>query len=144
MRAIELARATGVSVHTIRYYQRIGLLTPAKDALNGYHQFSVADGQAVRFIKRAQSVGLTLDEVAVIFERANHRQTPCPEVREMVRNRLAEVEYRLLEWTELRNRIRHALSVWRMMPDGTPDGHEVCRLIDSLGEIDLTREPLEG
>jgi DNA-binding transcriptional MerR regulator len=138
MKANEIARATGVSVHTIRYYQRIGLLAPPRDALNGYHQFSIADGQAIHFIKRAQSVGLTLDEIRVIFERAKHRRTPCPEVREMVRQRLPEVERRLHEWTELRDRMHRALRAWRRMPDGTPNGREVCRLIESLGEFGLT------
>jgi DNA-binding transcriptional MerR regulator len=135
MKANEIARATGVCVHTIRYYQRIGLLAPPRDAQNGYHQFSMADGHAVHFIKRAQGVGLTLDEIRVIFERAKHRCTPCPEVREMVRQRLYEVEHRLLEWTELHDRMRRALRDWRRLPDGTPNGRDVCRLIESLGEF---------
>jgi DNA-binding transcriptional MerR regulator len=138
VKANEIARATGVSVHTIRYYQRIGLLAPSRDARNGYHHFSSSDGHAVQFIKRAQSVGLTLDEIRMIFERAKHRRTACPEVREMVRQRLSEVERRLHEWTELRDRMRRALRAWRRMPDGTPNGREVCRLIESLGESGLT------
>jgi MerR family transcriptional regulator, Zn(II)-responsive regulator of zntA len=133
-----MARATGVSVHTIRYYQRIGLLAPSKDPLNGYYQFSTTDGHAIHFIKRAQSVGLTLDDIRVIFERSRHRRTPCPGVRDMVRQRLTEVERRLLETTELRDRIRKALRAWRRMPDGTPNGRELCRLIESLGDMDLT------
>jgi DNA-binding transcriptional MerR regulator len=125
-------------VHTVRYYERIGLLAPKKNPRNGYHEFSAADLRATNFIKRAQSVGLTLDEIRVVFERAKRRKTPCPEVRDMVRRRLSEVEQRLGEWTALRNRMRRALRAWHKMPDGTPDGGEVCRLIESLGESSLT------
>ena len=138
MKAGEIAKTTGVSVHTIRYYQLIGLLAPSKNSLNGYHVFSAADVQTINFIKRAQGVGLTLHEIRVVFDRAKHRSTPCPEVRDMVRLRLSEVERRLVEWTALRDRIHRVLRAWREMPDGTPNGDEVCTLIESLGAQDLT------
>lgn len=134
MKANELARATQTSVHTVRYYQRIRLLAPKRNAANGYHEFSAADVRTINFIRRAQSVGLGLDEIRFIFEHSKHRKAPCSEVRDMVERRLAEVESRLAELTALRDRMRRALRAWRSMAKGAPTGGEVCRLIGSLGD----------
>ena len=70
MKASELARATAMSVHTIRYYERIGLLKVRRNELNGYHEFSAAHVAILNFIRRAQSVGLSLEEIRVIFDRS--------------------------------------------------------------------------
>ena len=138
MKASELARATAMSVHTIRYYERIGLLKASRNKLNGYHEFFAAHVAILNFIRRAQSVGLSLGEIRVIFERSVQRRSPCPEVRDMVRRRLPKVEQEVAELTALRERMRRALGRWRRMRDGIPTGTEVCRLIESLGERDLT------
>ena len=138
MKASEVARATGVSVYTVRYYQRIGLLAAPRDAHSGYHEFSTTDACAIEFVKRAQSLGLSLHEIRVIFERARHRKTPCPEVRDLVRQRLSEVEHQLAERIALRDHVRRLLRTWQRMPRATPNGDDVRRLIESLcASVDL-------
>lgn len=127
-----------MSVHTIRYYQRIGLVTASRNELNGYHEFSATHVATLNFIRRAQSVGLSLQEIRVILDRSVRRGLPCPEVRDMVRRRLPEVDRGVAELTAVGERMRRALGRWRRMPDGAPTGTEVCRLIESLGEHDLT------
>ncbi|HEX8012722.1 MAG TPA: MerR family transcriptional regulator, partial [Casimicrobiaceae bacterium] len=134
MKANELARTTKTSVHTVRYYRRIGLLAPKRNAANGYHEFTAADVQTINFIRRAQSVGLGLEEIRLIFQHAKQRKAPCAEVRDMVQLRLAEVDSRLAELAALRDRMRRALRAWRSMAKGAPTGGEVCRLIESLGD----------
>ena len=51
-------------------------------------------------------------------------------VRDVFEHRLAEVETRLAELEALRDRMRDAMAAWSTMPDGTPDGHTICRLIE--------------
>ena len=131
MRVIDIARAADVSADTVRHYTRSGLLHPRRDPDNGYQQFSDGDLQRLRFARRARELGLSLNEVAEILQQADRQQSPCPLVRDLFQSRLAEVETRIAELTALRNRMCEALGQWQQLPDGVPDGHTICRLIES-------------
>jgi len=72
------------------------------------------------------------------------RQSPCPMVREIVHRRLGEFTVELEALHQTCERMRSALRKWRRMPDRVPKGHEICHLIESVGALDLTFEPLEG
>ena len=128
----EISSASGVSGHTVRYYVRRGLLTPPQNAHNGYHEFTAADAHALSFIRRAQALGFTLAEIATILEMSRRRESPCPLVRDIVRQRLDEFGTQLEELLEMRSRMQRALAKWRRMPDSVPTGHEICRLIESV------------
>ncbi len=138
MRVIDLARAAGVSADTVRHYTRRGLLHPRRDPGNGYQHYDTTDLQRLRFVRRARELGLSLHEVAEILRQADNRQSPCPLVRDLFEARLADVERNIAELTALRDRMREALAQWRHLPDGVPDGHTICRLIESW-ERDDTR-----
>jgi MerR family Zn(II)-responsive transcriptional regulator of zntA len=128
----ELAKLAGVTPHAVRYYAQIGLLKPTRNKRNGYQQFSEADVRRVRFIRRSQSLGFTLPEVAEIFRRSHQRETPCPLVRDIIRRRIEENAVLLNELVELRDRMKHALRKWRQLPDAVPTGDEICHLIESI------------
>ena len=128
----ELAKLAGVTPHAVRYYTQIGLLKPTRNKRNGYQQFEEADVKRVRFVRSAQNLGFTLSEVAEIFRRSHHRETPCPLVRDIVRRRIEENGVRLDELLELRDRMKHALRKWQRLPDAVPTGDEICHLIESI------------
>lgn len=138
MKVSELARSAGVSPDTVRYYAQIGLLTPEKDRANGYRRFGGGDLSRLRFIQSAKQLGFQLDEIAEILGMADHGRTPCPLVREIVERRIDETRRRLAGMHALQTRLEHALQLWADMPDGEPDGHAVCRLIEAahLAESD--------
>jgi len=128
----EISSASGVSGHTVRYYVRRGLLTPPQNAHNGYHEFTAADAHALSFIRRAQALGFTLAEIATILEMSRRRRSPCPMVRDIISHRIDEVGARLRGMRQLHQRMELALAQWRRMSDGVPNGHDICRLIESI------------
>lgn len=131
MKVSELARAAGVSPDTVRFYTRQGLLHPRRDSFNNYQHYSDADLQRLRFVRRARELGFGLPEITEILQRADAQQSPCPLVRELFEQKLAEVDRRVAELTQLRDRMRVALQQWQTLPDGVPDGASVCHLIES-------------
>lgn len=134
MTVIELAKLAGVAPDVIRYYARIGLLRPTRNAANNYRKFSENDVKYVRFIRRAQRLGFTLSEIAEIINKSRQGTTPCPMVRETIQRRIEENRHSLNHLIALQNRMERALTQWQGMPDGTPDGHAICVLIEAIEE----------
>ncbi|MFN7970947.1 MAG: MerR family DNA-binding protein [Acidobacteriota bacterium] len=90
----EVARRAGVGIDTIRFYERRGLLPDAPRRESGYRIFSGDEVRLVRFIKKAQALGFTLDEVEG-FLRLRHEDLPCDEARAMAEEKLADIEQKL-------------------------------------------------
>lgn len=88
-----LARAVGVNVESVRYYQRRGLLPEPKKPAGGIRRYGEADVARFRFVKAAQRLGLSLEEVAVLLSLDDGGQ--CDDARSLAQNKLAEVRTRL-------------------------------------------------
>ena len=131
MKVSELARSTGVTPETVRYYTRVGLLTPKRDADNGYRRFNSGDLYHLRFILLAKRLGFQLEEIAQILGLADSGHAPCSVVREIVERRIGETRQRLIEMQALQARLENAVELWASMPNGEPDGHAVCALIEA-------------
>ncbi|WP_455206638.1 MerR family transcriptional regulator [Kaarinaea lacus] len=130
----EFAEQTGVTRDTIRHYVRIGLLRPARDQANGYKLFNVSDKQRVQFIRQAKNLGFSLREIQDILHDAGSKHSPCPRVRNIIQQRINENRKKLEQLMALQKRMEEALKQWESMPDGIPDGHSVCHLIESIDE----------
>lgn len=127
-----LAKLADVPVFTIRYYTRVGLLSPVRNSTNGYKMYGEADVERLRFITSAKELGFTLGEIGEILDHAAHGDTPCPMVREIVENRIEENKQRIAELKRLQKRLEKATDLWSGMKNAAPDGHSVCRLIESF------------
>jgi DNA-binding transcriptional MerR regulator len=136
MTASVLARETDVPLFTVRYYTRIGLLKPGRDLRNGYKIYKPSDKQRLRFINSAKELGFTLSEIEEILDHAAHNNSPCPMVREVVERRIEENKAKIRELKKLQVRLENATAKWRSMKNSTPDGHSVCRLIESFAEAE--------
>lgn len=130
MKVSELAKAANVSADTVRYYSRAGLLHPKRNDANGYQLFGESDLQRLRFVRTARQLGFSLKEITDILHDADRHRSPCPRVRDLFAQKLIAVEQQLRELKALRNRMRHAMHYWQTLPDGTPNGHSICRLIE--------------
>ena len=93
------AKATGVSVETIRYYQQRGLLPTPDRPYGGIRRYGSADVARVKFVKTAQKLGFSLDEVAQLLKLEDG--THCSEAAELAALRLADVEERLSDLTRM-------------------------------------------
>ena len=90
-----LAEAAGVNVETIRFYQRKGLMQEPDRPLGGIRRYGEADLARVRFIKSAQRLGFSLDEIADLLKLEDGSQ--CNEAREQAERKLADVRDRLAD-----------------------------------------------
>jgi len=132
MTVAKLAKQTRVNSDTIRYYVRIGLLTPEREKDNNYHLFSKHDANQLKFIHQAKQLGYSLKEIQQIIEQSESGNSPCPIVRQIIQNRIEETRQKLQELRALQQRMEAALQQWNDMPDGVPDGHCICHLIETV------------
>ena len=115
MLAGEVAKDVGVGVQTLHYYEREGLIPPPRRAQNGYRVYDEPLVDRVRFVRKAQSLGLSLGDVKEIFELADRGTCPCGHVHSALTARLKEVDDRLKELrgfrSELAGLVRRARAV---------------------------------
>ena len=120
-----LAANTGVNVETIRYYQRRGLLSEPDKPLNGHRRYPVESVKRVRFIKRAQVLGFTLEEIAGLLQLdVTHA---CAETRDLAGRKLQIIEQKLADLSAMRK----ALAKLMRQCDSL-DGTGACPIIDAL------------
>lgn len=131
MKIGEIAMAAGVSKDTVRHYVELSLLSPDKNPDNGYQMFSQKSLNRLRFIKAARELGLHLADIQLIFADAEETHSPCPRVRDLLLERLRETQERIAELTRLHDRMSRAVQQWEAMPNSEPNGHSVCKLIES-------------
>ena len=134
MTASDLAKRTNLPIYTVRHYTRIGLLKPSRNLKNGYRLYKSSDKERLRFIAAAKELGFTLNEIEEILDHAVHGDSPCPMVREIVEKRIDENKAKIRELKRLQSRLEKAAGIWKSMKDSEPDGHSVCRLIESFAE----------
>ena len=136
MTASVLAKRADVPLFTVRYYTRIGLLKPSRDLRNGYKVYKRSDKERLQFIAAAKELGFTLAEIEDILDHAAHNNSPCPMVREVVEKRVRENKEKIRELKRLQKRLEGAVEMWKTMKNSEPDGHSVCRLIESFAETE--------
>ncbi len=134
----EFAIRADAPAHVVRYYTRIGLLQPRAQRDNGYRLYDPKDAARLRFIRMAKQLGFTLKEIDAIISHASHGESPCADVRRIVQRHIDENRVRIEAMQKLQTRMESALARWEDMPDGVPDGHSVCHLIESL-EVEVDR-----
>jgi len=128
----QLAEQSNVAPHVVRYYARIGLIKPYETQENGYRLFSLQDAKGLRFIRMAKHLGFTLAEIKLITRHAEANHSPCDDVRRIIQSRIEENRQKIEDMIQLQSRMEHALETWKDMPNGTPDGHSICHLIESV------------
>ena len=120
-----LATEAGVNVETIRYYQRRGLLAQPQRPLNGQRRYPPELSKRVRFIKRAQVLGFTLEEITGLL-RLEEAQA-CAETRELAVRKLQLIESKLADLTAM----REALDTLARQCD-SPARKSGCPIIQAL------------
>src|ERR671923_890502 len=105
----KVARRVGVRPSAIRYYERQGMLRPNLRSSNGYRFYSDDMVNLLLFIKRAQSLGITLKEIKPLLNLAMLGQQPCSHVKQLARNHLREVNEKIGELQTLRKELRSLL-----------------------------------
>jgi len=133
MTVSELAKDSGTTPDTVRYYTKMGLLQPERNPQNGYRLYRPKDVHWLRFIRQAKALGFTLHDIQTIMQSRYRGDSPCPNVRTILQNRIVENRQHLQELMALQDRMEKALLQWADMPDGKAgDDSSVCPLIESV------------
>lgn len=122
MTVSEVARRSGAAPDTIRYYTRIGLLPEPPRSRAGYRLFDADVLDRLAFIKRAQRLGLSLDEIHQLLQVRDEGGCPCSSTERMLERRLAELDRQLATLGELRQDI---IGLLGRMP-ATTTGDRTC------------------
>ncbi|CZF85299.1 HTH-type transcriptional regulator ZntR [Grimontia celer] len=99
----QLAKRSGVSGDTLRFYEKVGLLQPAARSESGYRLYDEDAVSRVHFIIKGKRIGLTLEEIQELLEiRVEATQHSCAEVKGITQKKLDELDEKIAELTEIR------------------------------------------
>ena len=124
----EAAISTGVPPKTLRYYEELGLVRPGRTE-SGYRQY---DGEAIdriEFILKAKQLGFTLNEIADVLTLKDDEKELCDHVSSLIESRLADIEVRIRNLTDLRTELEHVRDANKGGAAGSCRG-TICHLIE--------------
>ncbi len=109
----EIADKTGVSSHTLRYYEKLGLIQKPSRSTGGFRLYPPQDVEKITFIKKAQSFGLTLEEIKTIMGCSKQGLNPCCDlIMEVFTKKITEFESKIKEMQHMRRRLKCLVSEW--------------------------------
>ncbi len=122
----EAAELSGVPAKTIRYYEDIGLIAPARRNDNGYRAYSDSEVNTLRFVCRARSLGFSVKEVAHLLDLYRDRSRASADVKAVARETIHRIELKIAELESMRSTLVDLTE--RCHGDDRPD----CPILDDL------------
>ena len=127
----QVAKSAGVTVETIRFYERQALIPEPRRTESGYRLYTSETIRRVRFIQRAKELGFSLKDIHALLMLRNKRGAACAEVSAQALQKIVEVEQKIADL----KRIRRTLTGLVERCDGEADLSE-CPILDALDEKD--------
>jgi Hg(II)-responsive transcriptional regulator len=110
MRSSQLAAEPGVTVETLRYYERRGLLPEPERSESGYRSYGTEAVRTVRFVKSAQQLGFSLEEIDSLLELAGGGPVNCDAAKRLATEKLAQLEQRIARLTAMSASLHRLIS----------------------------------
>lgn len=108
----QVTALSNVPIRTIRYYESLGLISSSDRTEGGFRQFDESVLARLAFIKRSQSLGLSLQEIGELLKVYDRGQLPCDDVRDKLKNKIVEIDKQIDELLTLRSELGGILSGW--------------------------------
>ena len=124
----QLARAADVPTTTVRYYERIGLVEPEDRSAGNYRLYSNESLGKLKFIRAAQAIGFTLDDVKSLLTGNNNASPACGDVQTLMEDRLVDIENRLKDLRHVKRVLTSALEQCRQS-----EKRGECYVLQTLG-----------
>ncbi|OKH36254.1 heavy metal-responsive transcriptional regulator [[Phormidium ambiguum] IAM M-71] len=124
-----VAKQSGVPIKTIRYYEELGLLKALGRTEGGYRLFSSDVLTRLKFIKRAQSLGLSLLEIKEFLEVHEKGNLPCDHIKVKLEDKVAAIEQQIRDLQILKQELEGLLSGWTTIPQHPEE--TICPIIQS-------------
>lgn len=128
----DIAKQTGVSVGTLRYYETLKLLHPVERGDNGYRYYSSEVIVQVQFIKKAQSLGFSLEEIRQILDVRDRAELPCVLVQDLLEQKIGQLEAQIKQMMMFKFELEEYRDRWAVVPNVEQDDREICPLIASV------------
>ncbi|MEM9132324.1 MAG: heavy metal-responsive transcriptional regulator [Actinomycetota bacterium] len=125
----ELGRRTGVSTKTIRYYESLGLLEPARRSPSGYRQYDDEDVDRLRFVREAQGTGLSLAEIASVLELKGAGERSCSHTLALVERHVADIDAQIEQLHRSRAQLAQLAERARGLDPATCTDPNRCQVI---------------
>ncbi len=131
----ELAARSGVSAKTIRYYESIGILPPARRLPNGYRVYDQTDLERLKLVRGARQLGLSLEEIREVLDLRDRGQAPCTVLLDLLAAKAQEIDRRIQELQHLKCELEELHALGLTFPTDDVEGkHCVCHLVSAKGE----------
>ena len=124
----ELARRSGCKVQTIRYYEQIGLIDPARRSEGNQRRYDARHADRLAFIRHSRELGFSLDAIRDLLALAGEPDRPCGDADRIARRHLRDVEHRLVRLTALKTELE------RMVEQCAGGKIANCRVIEVLSD----------
>lgn len=122
----QLASAAETPAATIRYYEKIGLLSSPVRSAGNYRRYGDGDVARLTFVRRARELGFTIEQVRNLLDLSGQREMDCDTVMQLTRQHLAEIEQKIADLAVLKQHLTGLLS-------SCPGGKVAdCGIIDAL------------
>jgi DNA-binding transcriptional MerR regulator len=112
-----IAKESGVPIKTIRYYEELGLLQAVDRTEGGYRLFDASVFDRLSFIKRAQSLGLSLAEIKEFLDVHDQGDLPCDQVQVKLQDKIAEIDRQIHQLQVLKLELQGLLPGWEVIPE---------------------------
>jgi MerR family mercuric resistance operon transcriptional regulator len=126
----QLAGKVRIPVSTVRYYERIGLFEPEHRSQGNYRLYGPASLHRLRFIRAAQSIGFTLDDIRSLIGTQNRRGPSCRDVQRLIADRLAEIDKQMANLRHVQRLLRASIVQCRRTQKS-----RCCHVIESLAAV---------
>ncbi len=137
MKISELAAQTGLSSHTIRFYEKHGLISASERSAAGYRYYNAADVRRAEFVKTARHIGFSLEDIGQLLSiRLDKQSHSCQEVTDITRHKLDEVNDRISELRFMQQTLERLLESCC----GGPENATHCSIIEALDVGDVARD----
>ena len=110
MRIGQVAQHADVNVQTVRLYERLGLLNKPRRLASGYREYDQDAVLSIRFVKQAQGLGFTLNEIKSLMDMRKRGAHTIAEMRAIAETRLNAIDEKIRQLQSMREAIRHGLS----------------------------------
>jgi DNA-binding transcriptional MerR regulator len=128
----ELAKQTGVAVGTLRYYESLGLLEPALRSSSGYRYYTADAARQVQFIKKAQRLNFSLQEIQQILVSRRQGMAVCPLVQDLLIHKIDLLEEQIQQMSAFKAELEAYKKLWTARDSDNPDSEQLCSLIEGV------------
>jgi MerR family mercuric resistance operon transcriptional regulator len=138
----QVARETGLTIDTIRFYEKQGLLRRSPRTQGGFRMFGATEIETLRFVRKAQELGFSLSEIReLLILQADHIPA-CSHVKEILDQKLAAVEQKIEELQNLEHSLKLALRKCKRGLKTAPGHGESCPALEEISQaVRLDRRP---